>query len=187
MTTPSRARGLNGALRDDTGFALMELIVAMMIIGGSLVGLLALQVSSANVSQTSRERQQATALANQVLERMRSLPATEVRKGLDSADLAANSPDVNISGGRLSFSGVPAGETLVTTSGLNPSAPLKPYVQPSTTLDGRGYNVRVYVTTSSVGSDGYWLSAIVRWSSRGRSPAPILVRSFDYAPAAATS
>jgi prepilin-type N-terminal cleavage/methylation domain-containing protein len=170
---------------DDAGFTMVELIIAMVIIGGTLVGLLLFQVGSMQSSQTSRERQQATGLANQVVERVRTLAPTEIRKGMDTADLTAGLPDSNLAAGKLTFPGISPSETLTTSTGLNPAAPLSPYVQPAsaTTLDGRVYDVRAYVTAADVGGNSYWLTVIVRWTSRGRQGAPVLVRTYIYAPA----
>jgi prepilin-type N-terminal cleavage/methylation domain-containing protein len=185
-------RGYRSGTRQagDAGFTLIEVIVAMLIVGGTLVGLLALQTRSALTSQTSRQRQQAAALANQVVEQARGLDVTRMRKGLNSANVTATSAgDKNLNAaGQLQY-GLPAPEALVSSSDATAVTPLQPYVQPAagTTLDGRVYDVRAYVTrpASGFGSDGYWLTVVVRWNDRGRETTPLLLRSFFYSPSTA--
>src|SRR5690348_12820879 len=81
--------------RDDSGFTMVELIVTMVIISTVLLGLVGVQISSLVTTSAAKQRQQASALANQSMEELRALPFATVSGGLYSGDLTA---DPNISG-----------------------------------------------------------------------------------------
>jgi prepilin-type N-terminal cleavage/methylation domain-containing protein len=167
--------------RADSGFTMVELIVAMVILVTVLLALITVQVRALQGVALAKQRQQATAYANQAMERMRALPYGTVTAGLNSTDLAG---DPNLTGGNL----VPAcgasgiSEPVVTT-GSAATAPLYPHVQTiaSTATVNVSYKVSSYVTlvstTAGDTSQGYWLTAIANWPAAGSCGATKTVRS----------
>jgi len=55
-----------------TGFTLIEVLVAVVVLAGGLLGLAALQVTSLSSNQTAYNRSQATQLAYDIADRMRT-------------------------------------------------------------------------------------------------------------------
>jgi prepilin-type N-terminal cleavage/methylation domain-containing protein len=155
--------------RGDDGFTLLELTVAMLVIAVVIVTLVGLQLSSVKTVAVARQRQAATALADQKLERLRALPYNTIQAGLLSTDstlTTANDP--RISSGRL---GAPWNEALVTST--NQTEPeLTPHMKATPPLNGIVYTVYTYVThpiaadgTDSASAVDFWLTVVVRWSS----------------------
>lgn len=174
----------------EDGFTLVELIVTMAVISTVLLGLLGVQMSALSTVTLSRERQQATDLANRTMEQLRALPYAIVTGGLLNSDAtpALDSSIVSVAG-VLRYK--PAHQTaideiLVTRAATNcpdpdpvsppaadcPPVPLFPHVQSGTGVTRIGnvaFRVATYVTlVSSTPADttqGYWLSVDVSWSS----------------------
>jgi prepilin-type N-terminal cleavage/methylation domain-containing protein len=154
--------------RGDDGFTLLELTVAMMVIAVVIVTLVGLQLSSVKTVAVARQRQAATALADQKLERLRALPYNTIQAGLLASDPTLNvAADPRYSAGRL---GAPWNEALVTSS--NQTEPeLNPHKQ-TKTLNGVTYTLYTYVThpvntdgTDSNSAVDFWLTVVVQWSS----------------------
>lgn len=156
---------------DDEGFTLLELTVAMMIIAVVIVTLVGLQVSSLKTVAVAKQRQQATAIADQKIERLRAAPYATIQAGLLSTDPTLNATaDPRISGTRL---GAPWNEALVLSSN-QPEPELDPHKQvlPATQYNGVTYTVYTYIThpLNADGSDSnssidFWLTVVVQWSS----------------------
>jgi len=157
-------------MSDDEGFTLLELTVAMMIIAVVIVTLVALQVSSLKTVAVARQRQAATALADQTIEQLRALPYTTIQSGMLASDPTLNTAaDPRItSTGRL---GAPWNEALLTST--NQTEPLlKKHKQTPPAENGITYTVYSYVThplnsdgTDSNSSVDFWLTVVVQWSS----------------------
>jgi type IV pilus assembly protein PilV len=64
---PSRCRG-----RAQMGASMLELLVSLLIFSFGMLGLAGLQIRSLSMSQSSLYRSQATALADDILDRMRA-------------------------------------------------------------------------------------------------------------------
>jgi len=173
----------------DEGFTLVELLVTMFIIATVLLGLVGVQVSALITTTLAKQRQQATALANQAMEELRALPFSTVSGGLYSGDLAG---DPNIAGSAFKPSyDASIDETLV-TSGIQPVAyatPLYPHVA-SNTVGGISFATSTYVTLAGVdASEGYWLTVIVDWTSKntGWVKKTTVVRTRAYSPSGCLS
>lgn len=96
----------------DGGFSLVELMVAMAIIGGVLLGLVTLQTMAMVTIAQAKERQQATAIANEVLEQLRALPWNSITKG------PATYEEKYVSGDKVTIPNEPVtGEPIVERSG----------------------------------------------------------------------
>jgi type II secretory pathway pseudopilin PulG len=98
---PSRA-----SLRNEEGFSLIELMVALGVILIAVIAMVyTITVSMSNVAY-ARQRDGANALADRTMEQMRALPFSVIQAGLDNTDLAATT-DTNIL--KSGQSGCPAG------------------------------------------------------------------------------
>lgn len=159
-----RLRRRFAGLGDDSGFTLVELIVTMVVIGGMLLGLLAVQTSALVSTTQAKQRQYATALANELLEQARSLPWADASRGIAPTDLGS---DPNVAGGLLVYDGL--NETLVTdaTQTRAPLAMSGSHKTVRTDAAGVQFTARVYVTRESVGSanDALWVTVVVSWAS----------------------
>lgn len=157
--------------REESGFTMVELIVAMAILVSGLLGLMTIQVKALQGVDLAKQRQQATSYANRAMEQLRALPYDVVTGGLKSSDLSG---DPNITGGNLRPLCNPSGvnESIVTTASAS-TAPLYPHVLtiPSTTTVSTSYRVSAYVTlvstTAGDTSKGYWLTVITNWPATG--------------------
>lgn len=183
---------LMAARESDDGFSLIELVVAMVIIAIVLTSLAVVQTRAMVTIAQAKERQQATAIANQTLEQLRALPWDTLKKGLSSAYPASTDP--NVSSGRLRPPATPAiNEALIvsTDQAINGTAtPLsttggsnvQSISDPET--PGRVFTVRSYVTEGAYGVNGPRnLTVIVSWVRRGDGQArTVIARSAAYAP-----
>lgn len=163
---------------DDAGFTLMELIVAMVIISVVLIGLVGLQTSAMVTVTHAKQREQATAVANQVLEQLRAMPWATLSKGLNPSFASAAGGDPNVSGAMLHPSAQPAiNEVLKTDSSQLTTVPplsgaggtnLSSFTDSATR--GITYNARSYVTTPPSATAGILqLTVIVTWSEIARN------------------
>jgi len=155
-------------MSDDEGFTLLELSVAMLVIAVVVVTLVGLQISSVKSVAVARQRQTATALADQKIERLRALPYTTIQSGLLSNDPTLNSiDDTRYANGRL---GGTWNEALVTSS-TQSNVELVPHKQKQT-LNRIDYFVYTYITKpkNADGSDStstvdFWLTVVSQWKS----------------------
>lgn len=177
----------------DDGFTLVELIVAMFVISFVLLGLMALQTSALVTSAQSRQRVQATAVANQTMEQLRALPWLTLSKGLSTNFASASGGDPNVSGGNfVPHVGDTLSETLVTSSSqVTTMPPLSGTggTNKTTTVDpggtGTEFVTRTYVTRSSVTDpDVLMLTVLTTWrANQSAHDKFVILRSQAYAPA----
>lgn len=162
---------------DDSGFTLVEVLVAMAVISTALLGLIFAQLQSLTTITVAKQRQQATALATQTMEQVRSLSYATVLAGMSSTDLT----DPNIVGGRLR----PAfdssiDEPVLSTVTSDTTAPLRPHVRADATtfLNGIQFTVRTYLTRAGadVSVSGVTVTVAVTWSSAASGHAKIAVQ-----------
>jgi len=175
-----------------------ELVVAMVIITGVLLVLMAIQTSSLVTIAEAGRRQQATAYVNGTLEQMRAIPWTVLSRGLSGNFLTAAGGDPNVSAGVLKVGGV--SETLVVapTTGAG-SQPLTPstsvwtplfdstgsnkVVNQSPSVPGIEFETRAYVTVVPGAPEALGLTVIGKWTdlSSGQTSQTVL-RTVAYAP-----
>ena len=152
---------------EDSGFTLVELLVSLLILGAVLLGLMAVQVKALQGVSLAKQRQQATALANQTMEQLRAQPYDSVTAGLLATDATTADPNIALIGGVKTFR--PAydtaiSETLLTTTS-SVATPLNPHIQ-QVRVENVAYAVRTYVSRADPTQNlGYWLTVVVSWSS----------------------
>jgi type IV pilus assembly protein PilV len=79
--------------RAQSGFTLVEVLVALLILGIGLVGILGLHRSSATASGYSRRATEAAILAEDKLEELRTIPTTAIVNDQDQVDASGIAND----------------------------------------------------------------------------------------------
>lgn len=177
----------------DAGFTLVELIVAMVILGIVLVSLVAVQISAAVTIANARDRQAATALANQAMEQMRAMPYNALAKGLVSNYLTQAGGDPRVTGTDLKLQDTPSSPVttyplLVGKGTQDLARPLLPLFNASgsnkqvvTDVTGTAntYTIRGY-TTDLGGTATVGLVVTVDWNDRAGKARHIFLVSTAY-------
>lgn len=151
--------------RGEAGFTLVEVIVAMVITAMVMAALGYAVVSSLFTIQQARQRQTATALATQQLERLRALPYDLVTQPDPSAPTVA--VDYTTTSGSVTTFSPPA---RLVPGGINEQLVVNT-VSGKTITQVSGnvtYSIETYVTKAPLtasGSQPFNLTAIVRWTS----------------------
>ena len=189
MTVQGRAAGLRS---DESGFTLMELLVAMMVISAVLFSLMAVQTSALVTTAQTRQRTQGTAVANQIMEQLRALPWASLSKGMNAAFVSASGGDPNVAGTRLKPPADAAiDEPLVTsTDQATNRAPLSgaggsnKTVESDPAVPGIRYTSRAYVTRSTqTAANVLTLTVITSWRANQTGVAKhVVLRSQAFAP-----
>lgn len=176
---------------DDSGFTLMELLVAMIIIGGVLLGLAAVQTSALVSTAQTRQRTLGTAVANQVMEELRALPWNTLNKGLKTGFAAAAGGDPNVAGTRLRPAvGDALDEALVVSSDqASDKAPLSGAGGSNLTRSenpeapGVVFASRSYVSRATSDTSALTLTVITTWrANQSAKERFVVLRSAAYAP-----
>lgn len=181
------SRGRQGQ-QPDTGFTLVEVVIAMFITLVVMTSLIGVLLSSLSTVTQAKQRQTATAFATQALERLRALPYDEVTLSNGSA------PDL-----ALQHDGGTVGAwTFTPPAAVLPGFGTQPLIvnrhsgrvttQPA---DNVTYTVQTYVTRPAPGPSGeqtFSATVLVSWTSSvfptGRTAAQ---RSSLYSPAGCLS
>ncbi|WP_315095262.1 prepilin-type N-terminal cleavage/methylation domain-containing protein [uncultured Cellulomonas sp.] len=177
---------------DESGFTLAELLVAMMIISGVLLGLMAVQTSALVTTAQTRQRAQGTAVANQVMEQMRALPWASLSKGMHASFASAAGGDPNVTSSQLHPVADPSiTEPLVTsTDQTTDRAPLSgaggsnKTVEADPSIPGFTYTSRAYVTRSAqTAANVLTLTVITSWrANQTTTQKHVILRSQAFAP-----
>lgn len=186
--------------RGDDGFTLVELIVAIFVIGGVLLALMAVQISALTTTIHGKQRQQGTAIANLAMEELRALPWATLSRGIHSSFQAVAS-DPFVSGTTLApHFDTSLDEPLVTTDSTivaspNPGPGQIPPAPPLYDLSGSNvtivtdpavpdveFVVRSYVTRSDqIPDHAVNLAVIVSWTPASTDEERhVIVRSTAY-------
>lgn len=188
----------------ERGFALSEVLIAILIIGAALLTLLASSAASFTLQQRARERQTAVGIANEVMEEVRTLDYTVVRAGtFEGVSTQQGDPThvVDCGGEQLlrnfkssdpCASGDGLGEVLVASPsgtgaclpavGVDQLAGKRPLVPNCTEyqIDGVEYRAFVFITEAQLKLDLYRISVIVDWpyvAPPGESPNRVILQS----------
>lgn len=166
-----------GKRKDETGFTILELVIASTIMAVAMMSLSYSLAGSMKVQAWSEQRQTASALAGQVLEKVRALDFTTVADGMSTANIVAvqnsGQPDPNIVGSSAPYTFEPAGgcagvcEQIISGSpSSNPPAPLYPYMTGPQQINGTSYTTATYVTqpSSQICVGCYRVTVLVTWT-----------------------
>ncbi|ADG74723.1 hypothetical protein Cfla_1826 [Cellulomonas flavigena DSM 20109] len=173
--------------RDDAGFTLVEVIIAMVITVVVMMTLAVTVVGALTTVAQARQRQTATALATQELERLRAQPYDRVTQQ-DPAYPAVTAAYVTTTAGVVTFA-PPArllsgpGEPLVVNAVSGKAV--------NQVVDGITYTVQTYVTRpapTASGSQPFNLTVVVKWTSTVRPDGrEVVQRSTTFSPAGCLS
>ncbi len=167
MTRAQLHRRLRSRLHpDERGFTLIETVMAITVIFASLTTLAYTATIGFRYVAVSRDRVQATAYANRVMEEIRALPYAEVTKGLAIEDLSGDT-DVKPCDVGYCF----GDRQLVAASfpGGRETSPLYPHIE-QVSDNGIDLTRRVYVTNGdddplTQDEEPFHVTVIVTWAS----------------------
>jgi prepilin-type N-terminal cleavage/methylation domain-containing protein len=188
--------------RDERGFTLVEVVIAITVIFGALLSLAYTATIGFSYESLARQKQTATGLADQVMEEVRGLAWEKITDGLYSGDLAGDPRIVDCSGVKRFLQctadpNVPgSGERIVadapacSSSGVDCVVPLIRH-RGTITQNGIDYTWSTYVTNDcKTGTDPgctetkpYRVTAIVTWTGGRTAPNKIVqVQSLFWSP-----
>jgi prepilin-type N-terminal cleavage/methylation domain-containing protein len=175
----------------DSGFSLVELVVAMIVIATVIVMLLVVQTSAVVTIVNASRIQQATAFGNQAMEAMRSVPWNTLKTGNSTNFAAASGGDPFLTG---TSTIIVDGATYTVVRGTQTLTNPKPPLFSSTgsnlvtlqdpSIPGVSFEIRAYVVNALGGTVGaVGLLVIVRWTSlESGTSHNMVLRSTAYAP-----
>src|SRR5262245_40889033 len=186
MTTMRLLAHTRARLRDERGFSLIETVIAITIIFGSLITL-AMSVSTGfRYVGMGREKQAANQIANQLMEEVRGLAFTKVTQGLQTSGLSSDPYLVTScaadAAGTYRFESCSGGKVISTnfncpTRATDCSTPIVPNHGSFGASDEYpvDYEWRTYVTNNCPTStatgcshvDPYKVTVIVEWEGAG--------------------
>lgn len=190
MRRPILGRPLE--VKRDQGFSLVELMVAMLIIAGVLMTLIAVQISAAATVVEARKRTQATAYANEAMEQLRSLPWIYLERGLYAGFATASGGDPRLSGNILTVAGEPY--TLRVAAAGTYTLPINPArvplmastgsnktVKTDAAVTNTSFTIRAYVTEPERGEvNAVGLLVVVEWTGNNGLPAETTMYTTAY-------
>ncbi len=159
---------------DERGVTLLETIIAVTVVFGSLLMLAYTATIGFTYTALARERQSATGLANQIMEQVRGLATDRFVDGLSSSDLSGD-PNIVLCGSEYRFKTC-TGDLIVHTPGLPTTIPLVPHR--GTVSEGfpTAFDWAVYVTNNDPETEPYLVTVIVSWTG-GRTAGAHYVQS----------
>jgi len=153
---------------DERGFSLLESVIAITVIFGSLTALAYSATTGFGYQGLARERQAATGIADKVMEEVRGLAYAKIQAGLAPSQLATDGNVVkNCPGDLVSPTTYRlrscAGEKIVANGQPN-TPPLVPHTGTLSAGYPTTYSWRTYVTNNDPSKDPYRVTIIVSWA-----------------------
>lgn len=173
---------------------MVELVVAMLVIAIVLIAIITVQAKALTTNAESQARQESTAIANQAMEELRSMPWDYLKKGLYSGFVAASGGDPFVTGSTLTINArsypLRIGSTGSDQDLANPWPPLFDSVgsnkQALSSPSGNGdiFTLRTYVTADQAGNaNAVGLVVVASWEKRsGGATVQTVLTSTAYAP-----
>jgi type II secretory pathway pseudopilin PulG len=162
MTRRALARRLRSRLQGERGFTIVETVVAMVVIFGSLTALAYTATIGFRYISYGRDRQQATAFANEIMEEIRGQAYAVIERGMSSTDLSGD-PRIQSCGTDKCFDG----ERIVASA---VGAETAPWIIPHSGTSQSG-NLDVdwatYITNDDPASSPYSVTVFVTWDGAG--------------------
>jgi type II secretory pathway pseudopilin PulG len=189
------ARRRLGSPRGESGFTLVEMLVAQGVILASLVTIAYTATVGFSDIALARQREGANGLANRVMEQVRSLPFDVVERGLSNADLATGDAAITTSGcpnaSTHCYRSAPSAALEEIPRGANPNVePLVPH-RATAVIGQTTYTRGVYVTyyENDPTLNAYRVTVVVSWANPARRgvDASVVVQSVLYSPPGCTS
>ena len=161
MGVPSMARERMRGPGDDSGFTLVEAVVALFVLGIVFTAMAAAAMGSLRASMSSRAEQQAIDFATEALEQARQ--ADYYSLGHDATDIAADTTNVTSCSSTWCFNPGDGPEQLIIAAGgsVNPHTT----VVSSTVNNGVDFAVSTYVTKPAGSTADYKrVTVVTRWN-----------------------
>ena len=168
MTRRTLTRRLRSRLQGERGFTIVETMVAITVIFGSLTAMAYTATIGFRYIAFGRNRIQATGYANEVMEGVRALPYSAITKGLSAAEYSTDPNIVYCSGEgvyRLFGCTIGVNEKLVgqSFSGGYTQDWLVPHTGTITTDNGLELTWTTYVTNDDATVNPYSVTVVVSW------------------------
>lgn len=187
--SPVRANGKPASGRSaDAGFTLIEVIVAIVLIGASLLTVVGAAAAAFGFQATARQQQVATTIATKKMEEMRALPFSVISAGMSASALSGDPNLTVISRNPLKYGlarcgteALPSTETIPTGVAAIPVGVLSPHrVTGGATVDDIAYSWSTYISRPSIG-DPFHATVCVTWTWKG-APRQTMVQSWIWSP-----
>jgi prepilin-type N-terminal cleavage/methylation domain-containing protein len=161
---------LRRARRDDQGFTLIEIVVALLISTVIFSAMAAAGIAGLRATVTARQNQNAVDVLNKVVEEARTRTYTSV--AMVTSDLQVNDTAITTgSNPTYNVSGIGSEKVWAATTGA-----ISPHVKTVTAANGVAYTVKTYVTVPSgytldtAGQpDRKRLTVVATWNSYGKT------------------
>jgi prepilin-type N-terminal cleavage/methylation domain-containing protein len=172
-TRTQRRPSVSTRHRGETGFTLIEVVIAFTILGVLFLAIEWAAIGGSTASVTAAQRATATSLAAQAIAQAQALPFADLKLGLNSSQLSAvlacsSWPEVTSSGViyYLQLPGTPRVTILTANTATAGEAPLVPLsCPPSQQVGGVTYNIAVFPSPVTGNAALVTLTAIVTWSA----------------------
>lgn len=161
-------RRIHARLHGERGFTIIETVVAMVVIFGSLTALMYTATSGFRYIALARERQAATGAATRLMEQIRALSVDTITDGMKTADIASGDPRIktpsDCGDGAYHYLTC-SGEKIVHESAPPTVQPLVPHTGTLSAPEyPTTYTWATYITNSDPTNDPYRVTVIVSWS-----------------------
>ena len=164
-------RRTRARLHGERGFTILETVIALMVVFGSLTALAYTASNGFRYTGYGRDRIQASGIANRIMEDIRGLAYTKITNGIPTSELATDSSVVNCAG-TFRFQSC-SGEKIVssTFAASYTAAWLKPHTGPVSAgnLDA---TYSTYITNDTPTTTPYRVTVIVQWTGGAIGNAP---------------